>query len=138
MSIFQLPLFESTVCAAVRFRICPRRRAIDRYLRATHSPLIEHFKRAGKRRIVGIQDIVTPTFQMHSSDFSSATDLPMDGSRQFHLSLPLPAGFFSAFRLHPTYAKIRIATGVARQPCVSCASRRYLHIYTIEKTFLSR
>lgn len=77
---------------------------------------------------------------MHSSDFSrfgftygriaSISPRPPSSARILR----------PAFRLSRSiYTKIRIAArNRGRGNRVSCASRRYLDIYTIEKTFLSR
>lgn len=62
---------------------------------------------------------------MDRVNFTSASLFRPDSSRPFDC--------------RPTYTKIRIAArNRGRGDRVSCASRRYLDIYTIEKTFLSR
>lgn len=113
-----------------------------RSLSSRHSPLIErveHFKRTDKRRILvrysnsnfpnAFFGFFKPRIYlwMNRVNFTSASLFRPDSSRPFD------------FGSWPIYTKIRIAArNRGRGNRVSCDSRRYLDIYTIEKTFLSR
>lgn len=63
----------------------------------------------------------------------------MDGSRQFHLSLPLPPGFFSAFRLSADIYEDtnRGSQQGSRRPCVVCLSPLSRYLYDRENVSLA-